>query len=163
MSKETGYLNIDNRSVDTFKLSKYANELIRDLENNSTESFNVSDHHFAQDMNNSIQLIMPDGKVHSFVGLSVITVGRNDETRNITPILDLTDHCGDKSGVSRRHAKIVYIKQQPYLMDYSSKNGTKINGKKITPQLMTPIYKDDEIVFGNLRVIVNEVSSNYQQ
>jgi DNA-binding winged helix-turn-helix (wHTH) protein len=60
------------------------------------------------------------------------------------------DICIDAVGVSRRHAMIVVDASGAALSDLSSKNGTFVNGERVTASV--PLSDDTEIRVGPLRI-----------
>ena len=77
-------------------------------------------------------------------------VGRSDPVRGIFPEVDLLAHGGDKSGVSRRHARLVTQGDQRFISDLNSTNFTFLNGEKLQPGKLYPLKDGDEIRFGLL-------------
>jgi hypothetical protein len=81
-----------------------------------------------------------------------IVVGREDPIGSIYPDIDLTDFGGDKSGVSRQHARITLQANQYYITDLQSTNFTYVNQQRLAPNLPTPLHDGDEIKFGKLKM-----------
>lgn len=77
-------------------------------------------------------------------------VGRSDPVRGIFPEVDLISHDGEKSGVSRRHARMVVQGGQCFILDLNSTNFTFLNGEKLLPGQLYPLKDGDEIRFGLL-------------
>ena len=77
-------------------------------------------------------------------------VGRSDPIRGIFPEVDLGTHGGDKSGVSRRHARLSAQEGQRFVSDLNSTNFTFLNGEKLEPGKLYPLKDGDEIRFGLL-------------
>jgi hypothetical protein len=77
-------------------------------------------------------------------------VGRSDPIRGIFPEVDLGMHGGDKSGVSRRHARLIAQEGQRFVSDLNSTNFTFLNGEKLEPGKLYPLTDGDEIRFGLL-------------
>lgn len=77
-------------------------------------------------------------------------VGRSDPLRGIFPEVDLAPHGGDKSGVSRRHARLLSQSDQRWISDLNSTNFTFLNGEKLQPGVLYPLKPGDEIRFGLL-------------
>jgi|GEM_PF-4982513 len=91
-----------------------------------------------------------------------ITIGRRDIPHQIFPTMNLADYGGLHTGVSRKHAKIIYFRDNFHVMDLDSSNGTKVNGRHIAPQQMTPIYENDEITFGNFVMYLVWISQDQE-
>jgi pSer/pThr/pTyr-binding forkhead associated (FHA) protein len=53
--------------------------------------------------------------------------------------------------ISRQHALIQYIDGKYHIQDLSSKNGTRLNGKKL--ETMSPLRSGDEIMIGLTRLV----------
>lgn len=77
-------------------------------------------------------------------------VGRKDNQRGIYPDVDLGLDGGYDAGVSRRHALIVSQGNNYVLEDLASANGTFVNGRRVPPNVPTPIQNGDELKFGTL-------------
>jgi len=90
-------------------------------------------------------LHLPYGKVE-------IIVGRDDPISNLFPDIDLTDYGGDKTGVSRQHARILFQGGRVFLEDRNSTNRTYLNDQPLEPWQLYPLHSGDEIRFGRLRV-----------
>jgi pSer/pThr/pTyr-binding forkhead associated (FHA) protein len=85
-------------------------------------------------------------------------VGRSDPLRGIFPEVDLGPHGGDKSGVSRRHAKLVTQAGGRWILDLNSTNFTILNGDQLRPGELYPLQHGDEIRFGLLALVFIEGS-----
>jgi hypothetical protein len=77
-------------------------------------------------------------------------VGRTDPQRDIYPEIDLGPHGGDKSGVSRRHARLVTQGGRRWISDLNSTNFTFLNGEKLEPGGYYPLTSGDQVRFGLL-------------
>ena len=84
------------------------------------------------------RLVARDGKTVTLTE-AVVTVGRKPENS-----LVLT---GDPY-VSGSHARIVFEGSSFTLVDVGSTNGTRLNGRKLSPHAPQPLGDGDEIVFG---------------
>lgn len=81
-----------------------------------------------------------------------LIIGRSDNITDYTPDLDFSPYGAYRLGLSRRHAIIRCAVNRLELMDLGSRNGTSINGEKLSPK-ETRVLQDGDIVhFGNLRV-----------
>jgi len=93
----------------------------------------------------NITLPFPQGK-------SEIIVGREDPVSGIFPEIDLTDHGGDKGGVSRQHARIFVEGGQIKIEDLDSTNYTHVNQQRLTPGQPHPLNDGDEVRFGRVKL-----------
>lgn len=84
---------------------------------------------------------------------SEILIGREDPVNNIFPDMDLTDHGGDRGGVSRRHARIFTQGDQVFIEDLNSTNYTYVNQQKLVPGQPHPLRDGDEIRLGKILLI----------
>lgn len=81
-----------------------------------------------------------------------LIIGRSDNITDYTPDLDFSPYGAYRLGLSRRHAIIRWSGNRLELMDLGSRNGTSINGDKLSPK-ETRVMQDGDIVhFGNMRV-----------
>jgi pSer/pThr/pTyr-binding forkhead associated (FHA) protein len=91
------------------------------------------------------------------VGLALtdrISIGRSDPIGGYSPELDLEEHEGAQSGVSRSHAVIERNHLGIVLTDLGSTNGTRLNNFDLPPDLPYALHHGDEIYFGHLLVHV---------
>ncbi len=80
------------------------------------------------------------------LGAPVNLIGRRNETRGIFPEVSL-DH---DEAVSRRHALLQVDPQRGLqLRDIGAANGTRLNGKELTPMTDYPLADGDEITLGH--------------
>ena len=93
------------------------------------------------------------------LGLDEWVVGRTDPQRDIYPEIDLSPHGGDKSGVSRRHARLVTQGGRRWISDLNSTNFTFLNGEKLEPGGYYPLASGDQIRFGLLTLNYIEESA----
>jgi hypothetical protein len=77
-------------------------------------------------------------------------VGRTDPQRGIYPDIDLSPYGGDKSGVSRRHARLVTQGGRRWISDLNSTNFTFLNGEKLEPGGYYPLTSGDQVRLGLL-------------
>jgi pSer/pThr/pTyr-binding forkhead associated (FHA) protein len=89
------------------------------------------------------EILLPRGKTE-------LIIGRSDPVRNIYPDVDLTGYGGDKSGVSRSHARLIVQGFQVYLEDLNSTNFTFLNRQKLNPGQRYLLKNGDEIRVGLL-------------
>jgi pSer/pThr/pTyr-binding forkhead associated (FHA) protein len=83
-----------------------------------------------------------------------ITLGRTDRQRNAIPTVDLSEENALLLGVSRLHAKLLYIDGGFYLKDMGSTNGTWLNQKRLAPYEILPIESGDQIRLGSLNIAI---------
>lgn len=75
--------------------------------------------------------------------------------REVYPV-NLTDYAGYAMGVSRIHASLRPTQDERLeIMDLASSNGTFLNGSPLNPYEAYDVYHGDELVLGQLRVIIN--------
>lgn len=79
-----------------------------------------------------------------------VIIGRADPLSNLFPDVDLTDYGGDKSGVSRQHARIFFQGNQVFVEDRGSTNHTYVNSEKLLPWQPHSLHNGDEVRFGRL-------------
>lgn len=79
-----------------------------------------------------------------------ITVGRRDPNVAQIPELDLSSHAAYQLGISRRHALIRRVGDRLEIFDLGSKNGTKVNGKPVSPDQPVKLSNGDEISIGRM-------------
>lgn len=77
-------------------------------------------------------------------------IGRKDNARGIFPDVDLGLDGGYDAGVSRRHAILGYKNGAYTVEDLGSSNGTFVNGRRLDPQMPTPLAGGDELKCGTL-------------
>jgi pSer/pThr/pTyr-binding forkhead associated (FHA) protein/uncharacterized OB-fold protein len=85
-----------------------------------------------------------DGQRQSFV------IGREDPISGIHPEVDLTPHGGESGGVSRQHARLERNGDQWSVIDLDSTNYTRLDGKRLDPNVPTPIADGARLQFGRL-------------
>ena len=76
-----------------------------------------------------------------------IVLGRNSTTNNIVNDIDLT-HFDTKKTISRRHAMVQRKNDQFLLYDLSSRNGTFVNGERISSREPYVLKPGDVVEFG---------------
>lgn len=84
----------------------------------------------------------------------VMTIGRGDPDRGISPDVDLGPHGGHVKGVSRNHAVITTKDNSITVTDVGSANGTRLNGFKLKANTPSLLRHGDELSFGQLTVQV---------
>lgn len=83
-----------------------------------------------------------------------LLVGRLNADNGVSPDVDLEEWGGVEAGVSRSHAALCHRGGEIYLKDLGSTNGTRINGKRLTPYVEHPLRGGDRLVLGGLSVTV---------
>lgn len=78
--------------------------------------------------------------------------GRGDRQAGNNPDVDLNTLGGKEGGVSRRHARLNHRREELYLEDLDSMNGTFVNGKRLPAYRRTLIQPGDTIRLGLLRI-----------
>lgn len=81
-------------------------------------------------------------------------LGRFEPTTKQQNEIDLTPYGAMDRGVSRLHARIHLEKEQLYITDLNSTNGTYLAGVKLNPHQPTLLRKGDELILGRLPVQV---------
>ena len=96
------------------------------------------------------KLLLHGSQVEILLPLSrtELVIGRSDPLKDIYPDVDLTPYEGERSGVSRRHARIERDEQGIYLIDLNSTNFSFINRMKLQPGQRYPLKDGDEIRLG---------------
>lgn len=79
-----------------------------------------------------------------------MVVGRGDNATDYRPEIDMTPYGAYRLGLSRRHAILKRDGDSLYLVDLGSRNGTLLNGQKLSPDEPQQLRDGDEIRLGNL-------------
>lgn len=95
-----------------------------------------------------VQIVIADGQNVVLSGKSNYLIGRADPMSGIFPEVDTTRSDGDVAGVSRRHAELIQQRNQWFLQDLNSTNGTFVNNQKVAPQALQPLRSGDQIRLG---------------
>jgi pSer/pThr/pTyr-binding forkhead associated (FHA) protein len=77
-----------------------------------------------------------------------IIIGRADPEADYVPGIDLAQDGEVAFRVSRRHARIVWSNQLPYLKDLTSTFGTRFNGDKLHPGRSVLLRPGDHVSLG---------------
>jgi len=96
--------------------------------------------------------IMRSGQILPMVGQDSFSVGRVSEGQSILPDIDLTPFEAYSQGVSRLHATIQINKNDIFITDLGSSNGTWVNKNKLSPHENVPISHGDILVLGKLKI-----------
>ncbi|HNC07142.1 MAG TPA: FHA domain-containing serine/threonine-protein kinase [Anaerolineales bacterium] len=91
-------------------------------------------------------LLAENGKAYPIPHGSVV-IGRSSTSNNIKSDIDLTEF-DTKRIISRRHALIKRENNEYLLYDLESRNGTSINGERLTPNQPYTLVSGDVIEFG---------------
>ncbi|RME07683.1 MAG: FHA domain-containing protein [Anaerolineae bacterium] len=84
------------------------------------------------------------------------TVGRGSEGQSVLPDVDLSPYQGYELGVSRMHAMIRLAEGRIYIKDLASSNGTRLNGKYLSPHAEHTLKHGDVLTLGKLKLQVVE-------
>jgi len=79
-------------------------------------------------------------------------IGRVSEGQSVLPDVDLEPYDAYQAGVSRLHARIRITDLGFSITDLGSSNGTRVNNKKIKPNLEFPLSHKDIVRLGRLSV-----------
>ncbi len=80
-------------------------------------------------------------------------IGRRDPASASYPDVDLSSQGESSTSVSRRHAQIIRQKEEVFVEDLKSSNGTILNGKNLEPGRRYPLKNGDELRFGLVMLI----------
>lgn len=83
-----------------------------------------------------------------------MTIGRSDPQRGVYPDVDLGPHGAQHRGVSRQHAVIIARENRIAVKDLGSVNGTRLNGRVMTPDQEYRLRHGDELEVGELKLQV---------
>jgi len=84
---------------------------------------------------------------------SDIILGRYAGTGE-APDLDLSAYDGQAKGVSRLHALLRPSRNNVYLIDLDSRNGTQVNGSSISVSMTRALHDNDVVALGELTFVV---------
>lgn len=82
-----------------------------------------------------------------------ITVGREDPSSGIFPDVDLTPYGGEEGGVSRRHARMLFVNGEYFVEDLQSTNFTKLDGQRLPAHVRERLEDGARIDFGRVATI----------
>jgi len=94
------------------------------------------------------------GDLLSLGGREEITLGRINEGQPVVPDIDLSPYKAYEAGVSRMHASMKIKGEEISIFDLGSANGTRINGRRISPNIPHPLKHGDIITLGKLKIQV---------
>lgn len=102
--------------------------------------------------NNATLRIEVDGSHHPITihPSDEMIIGRRDPMSDHVPEIDLTPHAGYQLGLSRRHAILKRINNHLHVVDQGSRNGTYLNGSRLTPQVAIKLHDGDELRMGKM-------------
>ncbi len=83
-----------------------------------------------------------------------VSLGRVDKVAEWQPTVDLTPYDAVSKGVSRMHADLFFEKDQVFVLELGSVNGTLLNGNKVMLGMAQQIHNGDELELGRLRIRV---------
>lgn len=82
-----------------------------------------------------------------------LTVGRIDRRANYTPEINLTS-LDEGRTIGRRHARILYRDGEYFIReDTATRNGTFVNGQRLSPNTEIQLAAGDTVIFGVVRLI----------
>ena len=128
----------------------------------SDESLNAPDEEhsvFPRSVRLTLQILPNATRSIKFPHNARILVGRADDEETASDLmLELSHYGGESNGVSRVHAAIHDQDGMVYITDLNSTNGTRINGLLLAPNQSYRLRETDELQFGNLTLIVTQLS-----
>ena len=80
------------------------------------------------------------------------TVGRRDTSGPLQADIDLSRYGAFEHGVSRIHAALYRTEDTLSIMDLNSRNGTFLNGQRLSPRLPYVLRNGDGVAFAKLPV-----------
>src|SRR5579859_5137475 len=86
------------------------------------------------------------------IGEVVVSVGRRDRIRNVSPAIDLTSLDEGKS-VSREHAVITLEDGTVSVVDAGSSNGIRVNGEAVETGEPRALKDGDLVAFGEVELV----------
>jgi pSer/pThr/pTyr-binding forkhead associated (FHA) protein len=94
-----------------------------------------------------------------------ILIGRLDTANRVFPDLDLTADGGLEGGISRRHSRITFRDDTPYVEDLQSTNHTYLNDIRLEPLVPHPLQHGDELRLGStlLRVELPQLDAEREE
>jgi hypothetical protein len=79
-----------------------------------------------------------------------VVLGRGDQGDSDEVKIDLSAYGASELGVSRRHARLHRTTAIIYITDLNSRNGTFLNGERLSPHQARILRDDDEVHLGKL-------------
>lgn len=99
---------------------------------------------FVFDDNNAESVYLPYAKP--------FTVGRRDTSGPLQADIDLSRYGAFEHGVSRIHAALYRTEDTLSIMDLNSRNGTFLNGQRLSPRVPYVLRNGDGVAFAKLPV-----------
>lgn len=96
--------------------------------------------------------LLKKGQIISLHGKSSFILGRGSRSQTASPDVDLTKNNAYEQGVSRQHAIIDISDQEISITDLEARNGTWVNGIKISPGQPKKLKDTDIIFIGKLKI-----------
>lgn len=101
---------------------------------------------------NVVIFLIDAGEAIFIDGDKDLTIGRSTEGQTVVPDIDLSPYEAYEAGVSRLHANISVKGNQVSAKDLGSANGTRLNGKKISPHAEHTLLHGDILTLGKLKI-----------
>lgn len=79
-----------------------------------------------------------------------VVIGRSDPATNTLVDVDLTSLGGIAGGVSRQHARLMFVQNTWTIEDLDSTNGTRLNGVPLRPYEPQPLHDGDQVQLGQM-------------
>ncbi|HVO43145.1 MAG TPA: FHA domain-containing protein [Aggregatilineales bacterium] len=79
-----------------------------------------------------------------------VVLGRRSQDESGQRRIDLTPYGAHSKGISRVHAMLRRAEKGLSIEDLGSRNGTRLNGEKLTPYQATPLKSGDRLELGQL-------------
>lgn len=100
-----------------------------------------------------VSLYLSDsGQAIPLRGKIEFTLGRGTSGGLVTPDIDLNKYQALANGVSRMHASVKFVDNKIYIVDLGSSNGTRVNGKKVSPESAKQLHNGDFVALGKLKM-----------
>ncbi len=96
--------------------------------------------------------IMGNNEIIYLSGRDEFSIGRATIGQPIVPDIDLTPYQAYEAGVSRLHISLHVGIAPVHVKDLGSVNGTRVNGKKITPHTELPVSHGDILTLGKMKI-----------
>lgn len=104
----------------------------------------------------SVRFVAPDQSIPVQIHINnKAFMGRADADSNYRPDIDLSEYGALEKGVSRRHAEIRAGKESLLVTDLASTNGTRINGRRLTPHEPYRLNHEDVLGIGAMEYEVH--------
>jgi pSer/pThr/pTyr-binding forkhead associated (FHA) protein len=102
-----------------------------------------------------LQLLEEQTSSISYTLTDEAVIGRVGSEDDPHPEIDLSPYTGYQLGISRRHLLLRLCDGQVEAQDLGSRNGTIINGYRLTPDETMKVSDQDEIRLGRLVMILH--------